>query len=95
MHDARVSLISGIYILTNIYLYFIISKLNYSNLNNIIFENYIIISFITAIFIVGYIDDKKGINPFLRLVFFSIILFAKNSAFSKPTKIFAWPDVIF
>ena len=74
LHDARVSLISGIYILTNIYLYFIISKLNYSNLNNIIFENYIIISFITAIFIVGYIDDKKGINPFLRLVFFSIIL---------------------
>ena len=56
-------------------------------------------------FILGSFDDFKKLDFFLKIFtklsvcltdnFFSIILLAIKDAFSRPTKILAWPAVIF
>tara|TARA_B100001175_G_scaffold295481_1_gene283583 strand:+ start:24913 stop:25929 length:1017 start_codon:yes stop_codon:yes gene_type:complete len=73
LHDNKVSLISGFYIFLSVLLFFFLSKLEFFSLKNIILDDYKIIIFITTIFIIGYMDDKKGINPLLRLFLFTIV----------------------
>jgi UDP-N-acetylmuramyl pentapeptide phosphotransferase/UDP-N-acetylglucosamine-1-phosphate transferase len=80
LHKQPIASIGGVIIFINLLFYFIYTQYRYFNFNidNSYFTNFdFIIFFITAsiFFFIGYFDDKFNLNPNLKLLLFSLIIF--------------------
>ncbi|WP_415313831.1 hypothetical protein [Candidatus Pelagibacter sp. Uisw_106] len=69
-HKKKISIITGSFILINIFIIFLTSIFTTEIINIFILSNYKVIYLCLAIFLLGYIDDNISLNPSIRILFF-------------------------
>jgi UDP-GlcNAc:undecaprenyl-phosphate GlcNAc-1-phosphate transferase len=87
-HKKRISNIGGLLIFLNLFFFIIyfIFNYNYFDNNNFVLtknEIYLFFIFSSLFFIIGFVDDKYGLSPNLKLILFTIVIcgllfFAEN-----------------
>lgn len=72
IHDEKISIISGFFLLLNVLIIFIFSVfLNNDEIKILSDQNILIVLF--AVFLLGYLDDRISLKPTIRLISFSFL----------------------